>query len=166
MAEIGSVVDVPIMGMSGITNWHDAVEYMMAGASVVQVGMAAMLFGYDMVRDMIAGMENFMAEKGYSQPQDFIGLSRRIVAGFGEHLSPLARTVSRRMLVDEEKCDGCGRCVVGCLATADGAVKVRRKIATVDHDTCIRCNVCRLVCPQHAIGVSDGDSLPELRNFT
>lgn len=151
VAEVASVVDVPIMGMGGIADWQSTVEYMMAGASMVQVGTAAMLFGYSMVREMVEGLESFMESKGYERPQDFIGLSRRMVTGLGEKWTSAAVDTPHSMMVDKEKCNGCGICVPGCIATANGAIKLRDGIARINDKLCIRCNVCRLVCPNKAI---------------
>ena len=38
--DVASVVDVPIIGMGGIMNWQDAIEFIMAGATAIQVGTA------------------------------------------------------------------------------------------------------------------------------
>jgi ferredoxin len=92
-----------------------------------------------------------MKEKGYESPSEITGLSHRKVAGFGNPFFPVSVKVPRQMVVDEEKCDGCGRCVSGCLATSDGAIKLRNKVAYITESICTRCNVCRMVCPTGAI---------------
>ena len=51
-------------------------------------------------------------------------------------------------LIDEEKCDGCGKCVMGCKEPAGlGSIKLE-----VRHDTCLACNRCSIstVCPDEA----------------
>lgn len=152
VAEVSSVVDVPIAGMGGIATWQSAVEYMMLGATLVQVGMAAMLFGYDLVQDMIKGLQEFMGRKGYESPSDFIGLCQKkvpIVRWYNG--APENVDVRFRKVVNEEFCNGCGLCVGGCLATANGAIQVRDGIAQIDQATCIRCNVCEIVCPTGAV---------------
>ena len=54
--------------------------------------------------------------------------------------------------VDEEKCNGCGRCVNFCPEPAITLVeKNDKKVAVVDHDYCKGCWVCYTVCPQEAI---------------
>ncbi|MFC1963034.1 4Fe-4S binding protein [Chloroflexota bacterium] len=150
VAEIASVVDVPIAGIGGITNWRSAVEYMMVGATVVQVGIGAMLFGYDMVQHMLFGLQEFMEEKNYQNPRDFIGLSRRKVMGLGEDPIPTLRS-GWRNVVDEALCNGCELCVKGCFATGHGAMQISDGIATIDSGLCFDCNTCRIVCPTGAI---------------
>jgi dihydroorotate dehydrogenase (NAD+) catalytic subunit len=38
--EVSKAVDVPVIGLGGICSWQDAVEFIMAGASLIQVGTA------------------------------------------------------------------------------------------------------------------------------
>ena len=152
VAEIRSAVDVPIMGIGGIATWRSAVEYMMLGAGLVQVGMAAMLFGYSLVHDMIKGLQEFMERKGYQNPSDFIGIAHKRVPVAGVY-GMIFRTmdVPFSKVVNEELCNGCGLCVGGCLASANGAIQVRDGIAQIDQAMCTRCNVCQIVCPTGAI---------------
>lgn len=41
--QVSKAVNIPIMGMGGITSWQDALEFIMAGASIVQVGTATFM---------------------------------------------------------------------------------------------------------------------------
>ena len=56
---------IPISGIGGITNWRDAVEFILLGSSSVQVCTEVMLRGYRIVEDMIEGLEEYMREKGF-----------------------------------------------------------------------------------------------------
>ena len=56
---------LPISGIGGITTWRDAAEFMALGAGNVQVCTAAMTYGFKIVQEMIAGLENWMDEKGH-----------------------------------------------------------------------------------------------------
>ena len=64
---------LPISGIGGITDWRDAVEFMALGAGNVQVCTAAMVYGFRIVEDMIAGLEAWMDDKGYARLDDFVG---------------------------------------------------------------------------------------------
>lgn len=57
--EVADTVDVPIVGMGGIMNWQDAIEFIMAGATAVQVGAANFVNPKAMV-EIIDGIETFM----------------------------------------------------------------------------------------------------------
>ena len=62
---------VPISGIGGIETWRDVVEYLLLGASSVQVCTAVMHYGFGIVREMETGLIQFMADKGYNTIYDF-----------------------------------------------------------------------------------------------
>lgn len=63
---------VPVIGLGGIAKWQDAVEFIMAGASAVQVGTATFSNPNAMV-EIIRGLEAFMKSHGYRKISDFRG---------------------------------------------------------------------------------------------
>src|SRR5262245_61370132 len=66
-------VGVPLSGIGGITTWRDAAEFMALGCGTVQVCTAAMTYGFKIVQEMIAGLENWMDEKGHATLDSFVG---------------------------------------------------------------------------------------------
>ncbi len=73
--QVAQAVSVPVIGMGGIDSGLDALEFMLCGASAVQVGMANLYDPYACVR--IAGeMERILAEEGLSSVQEIIGQLR------------------------------------------------------------------------------------------
>jgi dihydropyrimidine dehydrogenase (NAD+) subunit PreA len=83
--------NIPISGIGGITTWKDAVEFMLLGASNVQVCTAAMISGFKIITDLCDGMSNWMDEKGYKSIDDFVGLSVPKITFLVKipHISPL-----------------------------------------------------------------------------
>lgn len=65
---------IPIIGLGGISNWIDAVEFIMAGASAIQVG-AATFANPACMNQIISDLKSFMARKNYSTINDFKGLA-------------------------------------------------------------------------------------------
>ncbi len=63
--DLRTALDIPIVGVGGISDWRDAAEYIMAGASAFQVGSAIMTEGIDVFKKINAGLESFMEEYGY-----------------------------------------------------------------------------------------------------
>ena len=63
--EVAKAVDVPIIGMGGIMNGDDAVEFILAGATGVAVGMANFINPTATV-DVLNGIENYMVEHGFN----------------------------------------------------------------------------------------------------
>lgn len=70
--KVAAAVDIPVIGMGGITTGSDAVEFLLAGAAALQVGTAVMS-DPRAPRRILDGIRSFMMEKGYSSPADFIG---------------------------------------------------------------------------------------------
>lgn len=57
--QVAGAVKIPVMGMGGISNWKDAVEFIMAGASLVQVGTASFMNPTRSI-EIIEGIEAYM----------------------------------------------------------------------------------------------------------
>lgn len=64
-----------ISGIGGITQSPDAIEYMLVGASTVQICTGAMLFGLEIINELKSGMLAFMQEHKFEQLSDFVGKS-------------------------------------------------------------------------------------------
>ena len=66
---------IPVVGLGGISCWQDAVEFIMAGASAIQVGTATFANPHCMT-EIIDGLAAFMKERGYQKLDDFRGLAQ------------------------------------------------------------------------------------------
>ncbi len=75
--DIYELVKVPIIGCGGITNWRDAVEFLLAGASAVQIGTAVALKGTNVFKAVIRGINNYVEKKGFKSVKEIVGLSHR-----------------------------------------------------------------------------------------
>ena len=76
--QVAQAVNVPVIGMGGIDSGLDALEFMLCGASAVQVGMANLYDPYACVR-IAEEMEQILAEEGLSSVQEIVGQLRRCV---------------------------------------------------------------------------------------
>ena len=74
--EVAGAVDVPIVGCGGITTAGDAIEFIMAGASAIQVGTATFTNPHAPI-DILEGITNFMVERGIEDTAQLIGAARR-----------------------------------------------------------------------------------------
>ena len=70
--QVANAVNIPIIGMGGVSSGRDAIELMMAGASAVQVGAAIFTDPYAPVR-IIDEMNEFLENKGISSINEIIG---------------------------------------------------------------------------------------------
>lgn len=70
--QAANAVNLPIIGMGGIMNYEDALEFMMAGATVVSVGTANFHNPYTTM-EIVEGMENYLRENGIADVNEIIG---------------------------------------------------------------------------------------------
>jgi len=75
--EIYEQVKVPIIGCGGITNWRDAVEFLLAGATAVQIGTAVAIKGSGVFKAVAQGINAYLKKKGLKSVEEIVGLSHR-----------------------------------------------------------------------------------------
>lgn len=73
--QVAGAVEVPVIGCGGIMNGLDAVEFLMAGASAVQVGTATFTNPRAPL-DVLEGLERFMQEQGIEDVRELVGAAR------------------------------------------------------------------------------------------
>lgn len=71
--EVSKVVDVPIIGLGGIMSAKDAIEFIMAGATAIQVGSGNFV-KQDITLDIIEGIDKFMEEQGIKSLEEIRGI--------------------------------------------------------------------------------------------
>lgn len=71
--EASSAVDIPVIGMGGIMTYEDAIEFIMAGASAIQVGTANFI-DYKSMENIIDGISNFMREEKIESLEEIRGI--------------------------------------------------------------------------------------------
>lgn len=75
--EIYRQVEVPVIGCGGVTTWRDAVEFMLAGASAVQIGTAIAFEGLDVFKSVTGGIDSYLEKMGFGSVREIVGLSHR-----------------------------------------------------------------------------------------
>jgi len=150
VAQIASSVNVPIFGVGGISNWESAVEYIMVGATGLQVCTEVMFRGFKVVEKLLKGLSAFLERKGYNNINDFRAKSLQYIAQdlYDLNQKPVVSTI------DKDKCNGCGLCVTACKDGTSGAITLKEKKAIVDEDTCVGCGLCKTVCPVNAVNLA------------
>ncbi|MGI8905048.1 MAG: NAD-dependent dihydropyrimidine dehydrogenase subunit PreA [Candidatus Sumerlaeaceae bacterium] len=170
-------IQLPVSGIGGIQTWQDAVEFMLLGASTVQVCTAVMHYGFRIVEHLTSGLENWMLEKGFSTLAEFQGLTAPTVGDWAD-LDLGYKVVAQ---IDQSKCIHCGLCYIACEDGAHQSIRMstmsedeyvslngaapkeimdsggrrvvsgagdgRVNIFEIKQDMCVGCNMCSLVCP-------------------
>ncbi|CAH0343799.1 NAD-dependent dihydropyrimidine dehydrogenase subunit PreA [Bacillus sp. CECT 9360] len=153
------LVNVPISGIGGISNWQDAVEYLLMGATGVQICTAAMHHGFRIVEDMIEGLSIYLDEKGLSSVMDLVGKSVARYSDWGE-LDLNYKTVAR---INNDVCINCNKCHIACEDTAHQCIDMLQDangpFLRVREEDCVGCNLCSIVCP-----VEGAIDMVELKN--
>ena len=138
--------NIPISGIGGITNWRDAVEFMLLGSSSVQVCTEVMLKGYRIVEDMNEGLTNYMRKHNFETLDDFIGKSIPHYTEWGD-LDLNYEIVAK---INPDTCIGCQVCLVACHDGAHQCIHQDEggsRVPVVDEAECVGCNLCQIVCP-------------------
>ena len=76
--DLYTALEIPVIGVGGVSSWQNAVEMMMAGAAAVQVG-SAVYDRLDIFSEISTGIEAFLQRKGYSDVKELIGLAHEMV---------------------------------------------------------------------------------------
>jgi dihydroorotate dehydrogenase (NAD+) catalytic subunit len=69
--------DVPIIGCGGVSDWRDAVEFFLAGASAVQVGTALAWEDTDVFQSITKGLEVYLRKKHFGSVKEIVNLAHR-----------------------------------------------------------------------------------------
>jgi dihydropyrimidine dehydrogenase (NAD+) subunit PreA len=136
---------LPLSGIGGIETWIDALEYILLGASTIQVTTGIMHYGYRIVEDMVEGLSDLMAERGIKQVSDLVGIA----------LPNLHETeafeLERQGIAqyDMDLCIGCGQCYIVCMDAAGQAIEweAESRRPSLIEDKCLSCMLCKFVCP-------------------
>ena len=155
VAECKQATELPISATGGITTGSDGVEYLLMGASQLQVCTEIMIRGFKIVSGLNKGLEGYLDKMGFQTINEAKGDLYKNVTSF-EYL--LQHSSSEKVQVNEETCTGCNLCVVACDDAGYDALNLKeiidakrtqgtRKVADVIYDKCTGCNLCVAVCP-------------------
>lgn len=140
VATIAQTVDIPICGIGGITDYKNALEYIMLGASAVQVGTALMLGGPEVLTSIIEELEQWAEEKNIKYVRQIKGKALKNLKSFDEiKIEPATSTASGAPCTAD-----CGKCIKCCsyhaISRKDGQIFVNKEL-------CTGCGLCTFVCP-------------------
>lgn len=136
--------DLPISAIGGITTWRDAAEFLAMGAGNLQVCTAAMTYGFDIIKEMTAGLSLWMDQKDLTSVDQVV---RRAVPNLVDWQNLNLNYITKAK-IDQDMCISCGRCYAACEDTSHQAIAMSEdRVFTVIDEECVACNLCVNVCP-------------------
>lgn len=147
VAQIRQNSNLPILGMGGVSSWHDAAEYMTVGADAVQVCTEVMVNGYGVIAAMKQGLLNYLESKGFNSPAD---LKNKAIANLSAH-EKLPKQTQVYPHIDDALCIKCGKCAMICDESEHSALSLVDGHINVNKDACVGCSLCSHICPKSAI---------------
>jgi dihydroorotate dehydrogenase (NAD+) catalytic subunit len=70
-------VRIPLIGCGGISDWKDAVEFLLAGASAVQIGTAIATVGPSVFHEVTTGINAYLKKKRFRSVKEIVGRAHR-----------------------------------------------------------------------------------------
>lgn len=147
-SEVARAVKVPLSAVGGVGGWQEVVEYIMLGASSVQMATTIMWNGLGKVAEILQGLSDFMDRKGYSSIEDFRGIALPYITTVEE----LAKDAPKFACIDQDLCRKCDTCARVCFY---GAIKQQDEQVTADRSFCDGCGLCVQWCPAGAIKLNE-----------
>jgi dihydropyrimidine dehydrogenase (NAD+) subunit PreA len=155
-------IGIPVSGIGGIETWRDAVEYILLGATSVQVCTAVMHYGFGIIRELLPGLERYMEGKGFSTIDQMVGKALPNVVAW-EDLNLSYQVIAQ---IDSKKCIGCQLCYIACEDGAHQAISLPatgdNRVPEIIAENCVGCNLCSHVCPvEGCISMVPQEGVPE-----
>ena len=149
VSESKDMKDMHISAMGGIETWKDGLEFILLGASSLQVTTAIMQYGYRIIEDLVNGLKNYMQLRNISNLKQLIGGS----IGNIVELNQLERDTILFPKFNSDTCIGCGRCHISCYDGGHQAIQFDKETRRPKllANKCVGCHLCKLVCPTSSI---------------
>ena len=143
VAQAAKRVATPIIGGGGIMNWQHCVQYMLWGARLVTACTSLMWYGFELIPRMLAGMERYMEEMGFSSYDALVGRALHNIRPAAE-----LEMLDDLPALDPARCNGCGLCLRPghCYA-----IEMQDDLPVIDGNKCLGCGICVAICPRKAL---------------
>ncbi len=144
VASVAQSVDLPVCGVGGIENYRHALEYIMLGASAVQIGTAVMVNGPKVITGIVDDLEGWFSSRNISDVNAIKGAAMRKLKSFDEmKIEPIVCQSTGGNCADD-----CRACVDACMY--DAILKTSDDVS-VNISKCTGCGICKSICPEQKL---------------
>ena len=163
IVRIKKTVDIPIIGVGGIYEARDALQYLLCGCPLVGIGSALYFKGPEILDRIHNGIVAWMQQKGYGSVSEFQGkaFSRikdpPILKSREKHPYTTPPNCPYIPKIDEQLCTHCGICETTCIYNVFTVDKNKSRVF-INADKCWSCGFCVGICPSGAIELRDKKS--------
>ena len=142
-------VGIPVSGIGGIATWRDAVEFLLVGATTVQVGTSVMHYGYRIIDDLVDGLSTYLRGEG---PRTPVRARGPVAADASTDWGQLDQSFRLLAQIDAGDAASTATCATPPATTAPtrrsaSRARTGRRSSSVDDDYCVGCRLCEYVCP-------------------
>ena len=160
IVRIRKSTQIPVIGVGGIYNSNDALQYLLCGCPLIGIGSAMYFQGAKILDDIYEGISSWMRTKGYGSIDEFKGKvfpliedsrSLRCREEFPFAVPPECPYIP---VVNDKECSLCGICESSCIYGVFQIDKEKSKVLIAE-DKCWSCGFCVGICPAEAIELRD-----------
>lgn len=143
VAGIAQTSSIPVVGIGGIENYVNLIEYIMAGASAGAVGSQILLRGYDAVSEIVEGFDRWTGKQGIADIEDIRGAALSSLRSF-EEIKVESKVAQTCITCQDSECGKCVSCCLDDAVTFDGVVSINK-------ERCTGCGLCISICPENRL---------------
>jgi len=159
--------NIPVIGVGGIYEAQDALQYMLCDCPLVSIGSALYFEGAELLDRIFSGISDWMQAKKYKAIGDFKGNAL-------QHIKDPAALKSTEKyphttppecpyvpVINQERCKLCGTCETTCIYGVFATDASQSQIL-IDEGKCWSCGFCVGICPSEAIELRDRKDLEKV----
>ncbi len=145
VATISQSTKLPVCGIGGIEDYENVLEYMMLGASVVQMGTSIMINGFNQIGKVKKELVEWMEHNQIEDLVQIRGAALNEIKAFDEiTVEPITARIKTEVCKEEK----CRKCVLCCVY---GAIEMTEGSIHIEKDRCRGCGLCCDICPDKII---------------
>jgi dihydroorotate dehydrogenase subfamily 1 len=160
VVRIKKASNLPVIGVGGIYEAQDALQYLLGGCPMVGIGSALYFKGPRILDTLYSEISNWMVKKGYRSIDEFLGKAFKQIKdpphlkAAEKHPHTIPPECPYVPGVDEQNCIYCAECETTCIYQVFKIDKDNKQV-WIDEDKCWSCGFCVGICPTGAIELRD-----------